>query len=398
VAHLSVEGGGLRVVDHKVSPPFAVDLQSAALTMNGLSTVAPKPARLELTGRLGPGAELALRGTVGPLGGPLKLDVNGELREFALPRTNPYLLQQVGWKTTEGRLTSKLQCRIDGDALSAKTDIRLSRLQIVRAAEHDGAQARIGLPLGVITALMKNKRGDINLSLPVGGRLSDPRFEFSEAVWGAVRAVAINAITLPVSWIGRVRFTQDSRIERIDVDPVPFEAGTSTPTAEGRAQVTRLTAFLDQLPEVRMALTPVISSRDVEELRRRAAEAAIDRIARQHGLSREAAATRLFAQRFPDRRVPDTPGAALAALLEAETVPPAEMTELATRRLEAVRGTLKRAGIGGDRLPEMKLVEREGRGGQVDANVLEAETPRPSKVREVLRRLGMPLKEKDAEQ
>ena len=397
VAHLSVEGGGMRVVDQKVSPPFAVDLQSAVLKVDGLSTAAPKPARLELTGRLGAGSELTLRGTVGALGGPLKLDLNGELRDFAVPRTNPYLLEQVGWKTTDGRLTTKLQCRVDGDALSAKTDIRVSRLQLVRAGEHDEAQRRIGLPLSVITTLMKNKQGDINLSLPVGGRLSDPRFDYSEAIWSSVRAVAIRAITLPVSWIGRVRFTKDSRIERIDIDPVTFEAGTPTLTAEGRTQATRLTAFLDQLPAVRLAVTPVVSASDVAELKRRDAETAIDRVARQRQLSRDAAAARLFKERFPDRPAPETPGAALAALLEEADVAPTEIADLAARRLETVRETLKRAGIPSERFAERKLVQREGRDSQVDVDVLDSEAPRPSKVREVLSKLGMPLKESGRE-
>ncbi|HMH50476.1 MAG TPA: DUF748 domain-containing protein [Candidatus Acidoferrum sp.] len=386
VAHLSVEGGGARVVDQSVSPPFAVDLQSASVKLDGLSTTGAKPARLDLSGRLGPGSELVLRGTIGALGGPLKVDVNGELRDFAIPRTNPYLLRQVGWKSTDGRITSKLQCRIDGQALSVKTDIRLSQLQVVRAAASDGAQARIGLPLGVITSLMKNRRGDITLSLPVGGRLDDPRFEFGEAIWGAVRAVAVNAITLPVSWIGRVRFSPDSRIERIEVDPVPFDPGSETPTDEGRAKVTRLAAFLDQLPEVRMSLTPVVSSSDLEALRRRPVEAAIDQLVRQHGLSRDAAAVKLFGQRFPTDPVP-SPGTAVASLVEVQTVAPTEIADLAARRLEAVRGTLKQAGIAGSRLPETKLAQREGRDGQVEANVLEPETPQPSKVREMFKRL-----------
>jgi len=358
VAQVSVERGGMRVVDRAVSPPFAVDLQSATIGVQGLSTAAATPARLDLSGQLGPGAELALRGTLGALGGPLRLDVDGELREFAVPRTNPYLLEHVGWKTTEGRLTTKLQCRIDGDALSARTSIRLSRLQLVRAAPHDGAQARVGLPLGMLTSLMKDKRGDIILSFPMGGRLGDPRFDFSEAIWSAVRTVAVNAITLPVSWIGRVHFSADSKIERIEVRPVPFEPGTAELTPDGRAHVTRVAAFLDHLPEVRMALTPVISSGDIEAVRRRQ-----------------------FAQRFPDRPVPETMEAILAALQERERVPTAEVRELAARRLDAVRAPLKQAAIDSDRL-EPKPAQQDGPGSQVALDVLEPEGPRRSKVRE----------------
>jgi hypothetical protein len=65
-----------------------------------------------------------------------------------VPRTNPYLVQHVGWKNDRGRLTTKVQCRIDGDALSAKTDLRLSRLSLVRASASDEAQNRVGLASG----------------------------------------------------------------------------------------------------------------------------------------------------------------------------------------------------------------------------------------------------------
>jgi hypothetical protein len=146
-----------------------------------------------------------------------------------------------------------------------------------------------------------------------------------------------------------------------------------------------------------MSLTPVVSSRDVEALRRRPVEAAIDQLMRERGLSREAAAARLFAQRFPDRPVPAAPETTIATLLEAQTVPPAAIADLAAGRLDALRGTLKQAGVDAKRLPEMKLVEREGGDGRVEANVLEPETREPSRVREVLKKLGLPLKDSAAE-
>src|SRR4029453_17334335 len=106
--------------------------------------------------------------------------------------------------------------------------------------------------------LLKDRRGDIVVSFPVGGRLNDPRFDFRDALWSAMRTVAVNAITLPVSWIGRVHFTSDSRIERIQVDPVTFEPGTATLTPEGDGQVARLPAFRDALPQAALRCTPIV--------------------------------------------------------------------------------------------------------------------------------------------
>jgi hypothetical protein len=243
----------------------------------------------------------------------------------------------------------------------------------------------------VITALMKDRRGDIRLSLPVGGRLDDPRFDYREAIWSTIRRVAVNAITLPVSWIGRVHMTPDSRIQRIEVDPIRFEPGTPTPTPGGQEQVTRLAAFLEELPEVKMSLTPIVSSRDVAELRRRSLGATIDRRAREGRLSRETAAAELFEQRFPGRRAPDTLEATLAPLLQQEPVSGSALSELAGERLDALRATVRQAGIDRARLVETKLVQREDADSQIALDVLEPDVPRPSKIRETLRRLGVPL-------
>jgi uncharacterized protein involved in outer membrane biogenesis len=364
VARLTIDDGGLRVVDRAISPAFALDVHSGTVRMEGVSTVAAAPAKLDLSARVGGTAAVSLRGTIGPLGGPLKLDVIGELREFAVPRANSYLVNQAGWKSREGRMTAKLRARIDGDALSAKSDIRVSRLQLVRASAEDAAQHRIGLPLGTLTALMKDRRGDISVSVPVGGRLSDPRFDLREMIWSAVRRVAVNAITLPVSWIGRVHFTADSKIQRIEVDPLPFEPGTAELTPEGRTRVTRITAFLEKVPDIRLALTPVVSSRDVAAIKRLDTTPTLEPAALPRDVMVENAS-------------------------RASAVP-----ELGKRRLETVRAAFKQAGIDSSRFTETTVAERTTAETQVEVEVMEPESERPSKVRQTLHRLGVPLKDR----
>lgn len=390
VRALTVDDGGLRAVDRSISPPFAVDLQRLGMRLDGLSTTPGPPARIDLTGRIGSEGAIALRGTIASLGGPLGLDLNAEVRDFVIPRTNPYLLRHAAWRANRGWVTTTVHCRIEGDALDAKTDIRVRWLELARGENRDEAQARIGLPLNLIVALMKDPNGEIRVSLPVGGRMSDPRFDFTEAIWGAVRAVAIKAITLPVSWIGRVRFTPDSRIAEIRIEPVRFVRGAPALTPEGQAQVTRLSAFLQQAPEVRMPLTPVVSSGDLEELRLQGPRAAVDRLSREAKISPDAATQRLFRQRFPDREPPSSTEAMLQALAESEPPPTAKARALATQRLEIVQDTLKRLGIDPARLPATKSVEaREaGEGGYVEAGLGEVEKSKRSSPIEYLERLG----------
>jgi Domain of Unknown Function (DUF748) len=394
VERIRVADGGVRVVDRSVSPAFALDLRRLALQAEGVSQARGATARVGLTGQPGPGTALAVRGTVGPIGGSLQFDLTGELQGFAVPRANPYLVRQVAWQARDGLLTTRFRARVQDEALDARVDVQLSRLQLARAAPEgaaptDGAGgAGGGLPLNLVVALMRDSRGEIRVSVPVGGRLDDPRFDFREAIRAALRTVAVKTITLPVSWIGKLHVSPDSRIERVQIDPIRFQPAAAMPTAEGRAQVARVAAFLGQVGEVRMGLTPVVSAHDLGELRRRAAEAAVDRLAAEARIPRDQAATRLLRERRSDRPVPETPDDTLAALADTEASP-ALAPGLATRRLETVLALLQEAGVPPGRLVAAPLVERpDSTEGAVELALLEPDAPRRSQLLQFLRGLG----------
>ena len=388
VGRLTVAEGGARVVDRSIAPAFALDLRRLALRAEGVSTKPGSKADIDLTGQAEAGAVLALRGSVGPVSGPLEFDLSGELRGFDASRTNPYLVRYLAWQAAQGAVTARVEGRVRNDALDARVDVQLSRLQFLRATPSDQTGAGAGLPLNLVVALMRDSRGDIRVSVPVGGRLTDPRFDFRETIRSAIRTVAIKTITAPVSWIGRLHASPDSGIERVEVDPIPFQPASAELTADGRTQATRVAAFLGQFGEVRMTLAPVVSERDLAALRRQAAEAAVDRLAAGARISPEAAAARLFRERLPDRPVPAEPGATLAALADTEASP-AHAADLAARRLETLLAAFKEAGVSRAQLVEAPPVERPNlTAGAIELNLLEPDRPRRSQLVEFLRGFG----------
>jgi hypothetical protein len=267
---------------------------------------------------------------------------------------------------------ASIRGQVNGETLNARSDIRLRHLDVERAGPNDQAQAHIGLPLGVLVSLMKNRQGDIAVSFPVSGRLNDPRFHFSEAIWKAARTVTINAIATPVSWIGRLQYTADSRIEKVQIDPIHFRPGTAALTPEGEAQTMRLAGFLEQVPEARLTLTPVVTSGDLARLARQPVEATIARMARDAKISPEEAAARLFAQRFPERQRPETLEKLITALAEREPPPSGDVSDLAAKRREAVSGKLKQAKVDTARLVENKVAARgQATEGQVRVDLVE---------------------------
>jgi hypothetical protein len=380
VGRIVVSRGAARFVDRTVSPAYAEDLSALDVEVANLTTAASTPAKLRLTSKVGPTGAFEVSGTVAAFGGPLAADLDAKLRDFTVARVNPYLERYVAWNARAGRLFLDQRVRVRGDALDARNEVRLVQLRVERAAgDHDEARQRIGLPLGMIVALMKNNRGEITMTLPVGGRLDDPRFGVKEAIWGAVRAIAIKTITLPVSWIGRVHFTRDSKIADITVDPAVFEAGKTAPTAGGREQVGRVVEFLQRMPDSRMVITPVITVGDLDALRQEEARAMIDKDG----------APRVFAARFPGREAPASVEAIVAAVAADLEPPEAAAHKLAKDRLAAVRTAIKDAGVDPERVQANKDTEglEAPEGGRVEFGLTDTLKPKRHLLAELLHKL-----------
>jgi hypothetical protein len=199
-----IEDGYAQFIDSTDSPPFIEELSRLAVNIKGLTNAPGKSGLLVLQGVIGATGAIDLHGEVAPLGETLFLDLEGELRDFAIPRTNPYSNRILAWIAREGQLSTKIHFRLDGDKLDAKSEIAVSRLDVVQAGQNDEVKQRIGLPLGLIVALMKDLRGEIRVTVPVSGSLSAPEFSLSEAIWTAVRDVIVSVLTAPFRLICRL--------------------------------------------------------------------------------------------------------------------------------------------------------------------------------------------------
>ena len=124
---------------------------------------------------MGGDAALDIRGEIGPLAAPADIDLVGELRSFKLPSVDPYASAAIGWVIKKGDLQYKVRFRLDGNQLSAENDVAIGQLQVAPASGGDEVKRRIGLPLGLIVALIQHQKGEIRASVPVAGTINDPK-------------------------------------------------------------------------------------------------------------------------------------------------------------------------------------------------------------------------------
>ena len=351
VGTLAVDEGFVRFVDRGTTPAFAEEASRIAVSGRDLGTARGSKGQLTLAGRLTGGAPFELKGAIGALGGPVNLDLEGKLTDFPLSRVNPYSNQLIGWVARRGAFGTTVRYRVVDDVLSATNDIVLGQPDFAPSRSGDAVRDRVGVPFGLLVSLLKNAKGEVRLSVPISGNVASRQIDFDAAFWEAVRKTAVGVATLPLSWVGKIFYTEDSRVETVSIWPVYFEAGTTTFAKDFDRHAERLAGFLRDAPAINLSMKPVLTVDDIAALKREAVRRRVDAAAREGEGGAPAAAARLFAAHFPGRPLPASVDAIVSALARDEPSPDAAARALTDQRVKATLARLQTAGkVGADRL------------------------------------------------
>jgi uncharacterized protein DUF748 len=346
-----VEDGYVRFLDNTTKPPFSQDISKLTVTVKDLSNKKSQRANLLVQALIGGDSALDVRGDLSAIGAPTYVDMVGELKKLALPAANPYMEGMLGWIIRRGELTTKLEYKIEQDKLDAKNDILVGNLRVAPAKESDEVKKRIGLPLGLVVALLKDGDGNIHVNVPITGTLTDKQFDFSDAIWTAVRNVIVNILKAPFRAIGGL-FTSGDKIDEIKVDPVVFAAGSAVLSPELERQTVRVADFLRRSPYVSLTLASVTSPADVETLKERAVAARLQKFQQEQGIADQATALRRYYQVVvKDAQLPMSVEEQLVLLRKREPEPTGPLTELRQRRLDVTRERLTKV----EGIPEARV-------------------------------------------
>ena len=273
VATVNLDKASARFVDHTTTPAYVEELSAVDVALTGLGTAPGRRAHLTAAGTLPGGASFAVRGDLA-VGDRPHVDLEVDVRDYVVPRVNPYLAQLTSWTAARGRLSVAASYTLAGTRLDARHDVVLRGLEVEHPEDGDEVERRLGLPLDFLVALMKDARGELRLSVPVSGDLGTGEFDFQETVWATVRNLAIRLLALPFARVGSLFFSEDSKVEGVAIDPVVFETGTARVRPGMDLHLDRVAAFLRAAPSVKVVLAPILTVADRDALKQAADTAA----------------------------------------------------------------------------------------------------------------------------
>lgn len=233
-----------------IKPNFSVGILDLGGTIKGLSSQADARATVDLKGAVDRYAPVVISGQINPLAGTVYSDVAMSFRNMDLTTVTPYSGHFAGYEISKGKMSAELTYKIQDRKLDAGHHFIIDQLELGERVDSPDAT---GLPVRLAIALLKDRHGVIDLSLPVTGSLDDPKFRVGPLVWKAILNLIAKAATAPFALLGSLFGGGEQ------VNQVGFLPGTATLDDAARQRLESLRKALVERPALRLEVPAAFS-------------------------------------------------------------------------------------------------------------------------------------------
>ena len=240
---VQVIGGSANFADYSVQPSFATGIVGLSGQVTGLSSAPDSRAKVALTGRVDQHSPVDLSGEVNLLSADVYTKLALNFRNIELTSFNPYSGKFAGYNISKGKLSTEMSYHVEARKLDARHHVVVDNLEFGDKTESKDA-APIPIKLGV--ALLKDRRGVIEVDLPVSGTLDDPEFRLGPVIWKALVGMLTRIVTAPFAALGAL-FGGGEELAFVE-----FEPGSAALTETARGKLVTLAKGLVERPQLRL--------------------------------------------------------------------------------------------------------------------------------------------------
>jgi hypothetical protein len=199
IGQTTLQNGNINFTDNFIKPNYSANLSRMTGSIGALASNLPQPAVIDLRGQVDGDAPVVISGSLNPLAKPLFLDLKASAKNIELTRLTPYAAKYAGYAIDKGKLSMEVSYHIENDTLSAQNRLNLDQLTFGDKIDSPDATK---LPVKLAVALLKNRRGEIDINLPISGSLSDPQFSVGGILFRVFVNLIVKAVTAPFALLG----------------------------------------------------------------------------------------------------------------------------------------------------------------------------------------------------
>jgi uncharacterized protein involved in outer membrane biogenesis len=249
IDELTLQGGEVSFVDRHLPQLFSTSMYELGGRVSGLTSEPGKFANVDLRGALENHSPLTISGKIAPLAGELNTELKVRFTDIELAPVTPYSGTYLGYSIDKGKLYLDLDYKIQNRQVTASNKIFLDQFSFGDAVESEEATA---LPVRLAVALLKNRKGQIKLDLPVSGSTDDPKFGIFSTVITLLKNLLIKAATAPFSLLASMFDGGE------DFSHIAYQPGSAALPPENKEKLKKLAQMLFERPTLKLEISAFV--------------------------------------------------------------------------------------------------------------------------------------------
>jgi acylphosphatase len=259
IGGITLQGGTIKFTDKSVKPTYTANLTQIGGRVSSLSMKKDTVADVEVRGKLNDYVPLEINGKVNPWKEHFFVDLTASTKDFELGPLSPYSGKYVGYTIDKGQLSFDLKYLIVQKKLESQNRILLDQFTFGDKVESPEATK---LPVRLAVALLKDRKGQINLDIPVSGNIDDPKFSVWKVVWQIIGNLLVKAATSPFALLGAL-FGGGEELSYLE-----FDYGRANLAEPNLKKIDTVVKALDDRPALKLDIQGYVDvERDTEGLK-----------------------------------------------------------------------------------------------------------------------------------
>ncbi len=257
------EDTAIKFIDLRFEKPVEQLLVIEQLELDNLDQKHPNNDTLiKLTGRIGEFGSINVSGKLKPFAKNISGQISGELDAIELPGISPYSEAYLGYHFSRGHYDHSFEVSIANEEVDVKNTLKIRQLLVnpVDSKEPQPLEKQLDVPLGLALNMLRDNDDNIELKVPVKGRLDQPDIDISQvinrALATALKSGATSYLKYALQPYGAVLMAADFIGEQIDavrLEPLSFDAGDET-VPENAEYIDKLYGLLQDRPSLHLTL------------------------------------------------------------------------------------------------------------------------------------------------
>lgn len=245
VGSVTIQNGTLAFTDNHLPQTFNSTFYNLGGRVSGLSSEESKFADVDLRGTLENHSPMQISGRLNPLRDDLFVDLKVSFRDIELSPVTPYSGTYLGYAIDKGKLFLDLKYLIEKKQLSSENRVFIDQFSFGKKVESDQAT---NLPVKLAIALLKDRKGEIHLDLPVTGRTDEPQFSIWRLVGQVLKNLLVKAATSPFALLSSLTGSGQ------DFSVINFHPGTSELPVDEAKKLTQLAKVVADRPALKLEI------------------------------------------------------------------------------------------------------------------------------------------------